>query len=279
MLDVLILATSHEIGIPMSVESSSVSNEIDNSIKEVSHIIRERYFSNKWFFSTIITILLLNGKGVFYFIFAPLPEKLLIIKGFEYGAPFLMNDVFPSLIFSAMFLTVMPRLAGFVNEKVFYKSEMYQRNIDMEFLIQQQYSKGQYINAEIINGKEYKTKEIQFKLEKSVKEYESMCERADSLERRNNTLNEINEKLKMVNLHLEDKLKHNSYVCEQVKSKANGYLAGTSRFINKFFMDGRKDADVIVPFEDRLNKLSNEMTELLQRIDNDKDFKTETIGS
>lgn len=261
------------------MKPSEYFGEISNAISGFSHITKERYFSNKIIFSTILTIFLLNGKGILYFTFATSPEKLSIIKGFDYGLSFIIKDVLLSFFLSVLFLAFIPRVVGALNKKVFYRSEMYQKNAEVDFFIEQKESEGRFFEAEKINSREYKHDEMQLKLTKAVNDYEDICLKKESLDRRVDTLNEEVNNLNLFISKLKLENEHKTSVCDASKIAAKQYVSGASDIINKYLMHGERDGISVEKFDSILNEMNVSMGLLLDKLNDDATFEPQNINS
>ncbi|MDM5088505.1 hypothetical protein OB947_06165 [Aeromonas bestiarum] len=239
--------------------------------------LKERYVSNKLAYSTLITTCVLNGKGILYFIFSDTNGKLAIIKNFDYGKSFFLNDVCLAFVISVAFLAILPIITGILNKLLLNYSEAFLRWVDREFKEQQAKKDGEVAKVQMQNSHECKFKEVELDLEKARSDYENACQEHSALKSRVISLNKKISILESTILNLETENRHNRNVCELSKRSAQHFIDSTRENIRVLQMYSDMKEYSITEFSHKLTEAQNKMAVLSEELRVDRTFEPKTI--
>ncbi|MGU5794638.1 hypothetical protein ACV1DW_17580 [Aeromonas hydrophila] len=251
----------------------SFSNIKDDFFRAVN----ERYISNKLLFSTLITIFVLNGKGILYFVFSDAKSKLEIIKGFNYDASFILGDVVHALLLSVIFIFLSPIISGILDKYIFNFSENYRRNVERDFKKDQIKKDGDVVELELENTREHKEKVVNYKLQCAKEEYDRLASEKQALENNKLALEVNIDKLKGQITTLVIENEHNRKVCELSKRSAKYFIDSAYESARVLLMRNYESESSREKFFQELSDTVSKMKELSVELSEDRSFEPKTI--
>lgn len=261
----------------IKVSFNGVGMSLSNIKDDFFRAFNERYISNKILFSTLMTIFVLNGKGILYFFFSDEKGKLEIIKGFDYGISFILGDVVHALLLSILFIFLSPIVSGAFDKYIFNFSENYKRNVERKFKEDQIKKDGDIVELEIKNTREHKEKVVNHDLQCAKDEYDRLVSEKQALENSKRMLESDIDKLKKQVTILGIENEHNRKICELSKRSAKHFIDSAYEKARVLLMYGDGSESSKEKFVKELNSTVEKMKELSIELDADRSFEPKTI--